>query len=258
MKIAIRMDDITPDMDYQKFERFISLLKKYNVTALLGIVPDNKDAKLSIDMPRCDFWDEVLKLQEEGFVLAMHGYNHVYTTRKGGLIPLNHQSEYAGLSFERQDEMIRKGKEILESHGIKTDFFMAPSHTFDKNTLKALKKNGFLRITDGFGDCPYEYMEMIFYPISFRKSKALSTARKGTVTFVVHANTMKEKEYEQYEKILSSGKVISYDKLLEQKICKKKTLHRVKEYAMASFKYHVRTIMEMKKWVITMKKNFSK
>ena len=40
MKIAVRMDDITPDMDWEKFEAFKTILDKYNIKPLLGIVPD--------------------------------------------------------------------------------------------------------------------------------------------------------------------------------------------------------------------------
>ena len=48
MKIAIRLDDITPDMDKKSFERFKALLDKYKVKPLIGVVPDNKDPQLSI------------------------------------------------------------------------------------------------------------------------------------------------------------------------------------------------------------------
>ena len=52
--------------------------------------------------------------------------------------------------------MISKGKEILESHGLNPTFFMAPGHTFDENTLKALSTSGIKHITDGYSLQPYE------------------------------------------------------------------------------------------------------
>ena len=41
MKIAFRMDDITPDMDWKSFEAFEQLFERYGCYPLLGIVPDN-------------------------------------------------------------------------------------------------------------------------------------------------------------------------------------------------------------------------
>ena len=66
------------------------------------------------------------------------------------MVPLNDFSEFAGLGFEQQFAMLEKGKAILESHGIKTDIFMAPAHSYDRNTLNALQKLGFTKMTDGF------------------------------------------------------------------------------------------------------------
>ena len=48
MKISIRMDDITPDMDWARFMRFKALCDQYNIKPLIGVVPDNNDAKLNI------------------------------------------------------------------------------------------------------------------------------------------------------------------------------------------------------------------
>ena len=59
MKISIRMDDITPDMDWEKFRFFQELLDKNKITPLLGIVPDNKDNDLKKDIPHKDFFENV-------------------------------------------------------------------------------------------------------------------------------------------------------------------------------------------------------
>lgn len=67
--------------------------------------------------------------------------------------------------------MLTEGKKVLTQKGIETDIFMAPAHSYDKKTLKALKETGFNILTDGFGDLPYEWKEMKFYPISFQLSR---------------------------------------------------------------------------------------
>ncbi|WP_026506864.1 DUF2334 domain-containing protein [Butyrivibrio sp. MC2013] len=233
MKIAIRMDDISPDMDWDKFLNFTGLLKEHGLTALLGVVPDNRDEKLSIDPPREDFWDVIKGLSKDGFTIAMHGHTHIYTTDKGGIFPLNRKSEFAGLPYDMQCSMISDGRKILSDHGIETDIFMAPSHSYDHNTLRALSDNGFKVITDGFGDRPYSYKKITFYPISYKKSRSLKSKRDGIVTFVVHANTMTDKEYESYKRIIKEGKCVPYRELSDLSPVKAGACYRLREYLMA-------------------------
>lgn len=168
----------------------------------------------------------------------MHGFEHVYTTQRGGLFPLNHFSEFAGLSYEKQKQMLEDGKKILEDKGVFTDLFMAPAHSYDRNTLKALKDTGFKGITDGFGDCPYVYRGLTFYPISFRFSATLKK-KKGYSTMVVHTGTNTEKEMEQYEGYFRRGDVmwISYGEYLNVKAAKRGILGRCREFLMATGKF---------------------
>ena len=65
MNISIRMDDITPDMDWAKFLRFKELCDLYQVKPLIGVVPENQDAMLHIDEVRDDFWEYLLQLEKE-------------------------------------------------------------------------------------------------------------------------------------------------------------------------------------------------
>ena len=46
MKITVRLDDITPDMDWERFLKFKALLDRYQVKPLIGVVPDNRDENL--------------------------------------------------------------------------------------------------------------------------------------------------------------------------------------------------------------------
>ena len=202
MKIAVRLDDITPDMDWERFLRFKELLDQYQVKPLIGVVPDNRDENL-IKRPKSDkapkdFWQYVKKLEEDGWTIAMHGYRHIYSTSKGGIFPLNNFSEFAGLPFEQQKQMLCDGKAMLEAKGIRTDIFMAPAHSYDKNTLRALKEAGFNRVTDGFGSSPYCWKKLIFYPISFRLGSTLKKAT-GYSTMVVHTDTVSDEEMQMYD-----------------------------------------------------------
>ena len=223
MKITIRMDDITPDMDWAKFLRFKELCDLYQVKPLIGVVPANQDTMLHIEKPRADYWEYLHTLQSEGWCIAQHGCTHIYNTHKKGCFPLNALSEYAGNSYEEQYALLEKGQKILKEHQIDTDIFMAPAHSYDYNTLKALKKLGFTKITDGFGKQPYQWQGLTFYPISF----------------IVHANTMNDQDFARYEQIfaLHKDKFISYTEYLQADTVKRRMLGHWVEHLKALSKY---------------------
>ncbi len=86
----------------------------------------------------------------------MHGYQHLYETKNSGLIGLNNYLEFAGLPYEVQAEKIKKAWEIFTDNGIRPKIWMAPAHSFDLNTLKALKEYTEIEyITDGFAVFPF-------------------------------------------------------------------------------------------------------
>lgn len=243
MKIAVRLDDIAPDMNWDRFLSFKALLDRHQVKPLIGVVPDNKDENLKDgNVKDCPlgaegFWEYIRKLQQEDWVVAMHGCYHRYTTEKGGIFPLNNFSEFAGLSLERQRELLSHGKKCLEEKGIRTHIFMAPAHSYDRNTLKALKEIGFTALTDGFGQRPYRFMGLTFYPISFHLSSTFKK-KKGYSTMVVHAATVSEKDLERYEDYFSrpGTEWISFKEYLAVEGTDKGICARVKEYLMAGGK----------------------
>ena len=237
-KIAVRMDDITPDMNWDNFIFFQRLFEEAGITPLLGIVPENQDSKLCCGAVQEDFYEVIGSLEEKGYSLAMHGFHHVYTSKSGGIFPLNNYSEFAGVSFNKQKEMLRLGRNKLKEHGIETDIFMAPAHSYDHNTLRALKETGFTKITDGFGRNPYIYKGITFYPISFRLSRSLKQ-KKGVTTMVIHANTVTEADKERYVRIFrENGKdMISYSEYLKMKPAKRNIFGRAGEYLLGKCKF---------------------
>ena len=244
MKISIRMDDITPDMDWAKFMRFKALCDLYQVKPLIGVVPDNMDENLHIDGPEAvpagDFWQYLKELGKEGWRIAQHGVTHIYKTKKMGCFPLNRLSEFAGLAYEEQYKALKRGRDILRKCGIKTDIFMAPAHSFDRNTVRALKELGFRRMTDGFGERPYMRWGMTFYPISYKQDSTLKNKKEqGCTTFVVHTNTMNDRDFERYERLFADYKdrLIPYADFLEMKPEKRGVSGNTKEYVMAVTKF---------------------
>lgn len=243
MKIAVRMDDITPDMNWDNFSFFRDLFDKSGITPLLGIVPKNSDKNLQIEPEREDFYEIMKGLKQEGYVLAMHGYQHLYTTKKGGCFPLNHFSEFAGVPYEQQKRMLADGKRILSENGIETDIFMAPAHSYDNNTLRALKEVGFTKLTDGFGTTPYLWKEMVFYPISFRLAGSLKK-QKGYTTLVIHANTINDSDRQRYTTLFAQNRetFISYEEYLRAKPVKRGVFAGAVEYGMANIKHSLVSI----------------
>ena len=247
MKIAIRLDDITPDMDWEKFRQLETLLDKYHIAPLLGIVPDNQDSNLMRNPVMPEFDKQIKKWEAKGWVLAMHGWKHIYTTKKGGLFPLNNFSEFAGVSKDKQREMIFDGLEKLQKQGMNTNIFMAPAHSFDKATLAVLKEAGFVYITDGFGEVPYEWKGLTFLPIAFKKNKDIEKD-SGYTTLVFHTNTMNEQDFLNFEKVLKQHKAdfISYREYMEVPAKKQTMAGRMKEYGMAALKHLLVMIYTMR------------
>lgn len=244
MKIAVRLDDITPDMDWERFLKFKALLDQYQVKPLIGVIPDNRDENIMKERKEQEagapenFWEYVKGLENEGWVIAMHGFRHMYSTKKGGLFPLNSFSEFAGVSYAEQKEMLSEGRRILREKGIQTDIFMAPAHSYDRNTLKALKETGFTALTDGFGDRPYLWKGIKFYPISFQLSRSFEK-KDGYSTMVVHTGTVSHQDLKQYQGYFEKESVqwIPYGEYMAQEGKERSFGARWKEYLMAKGKH---------------------
>lgn len=71
--ILIRFDDICPTMNYEQFNKAMSILDENNIKPLIGVIPDCKDPDLMIDRFHEDFWQWLHLLENKGYKIAMHG-----------------------------------------------------------------------------------------------------------------------------------------------------------------------------------------
>ncbi len=215
--VSFRLDDITAGMCWQNFLKVKKILDENNIKPLIGVVPQCLDKKLNIETPREDFWELIKRLQGEGWAIAQHGFQHLYVTNNSGLLKVNNRSEFAGLSFDEQLDKICKGKSILEAKGIFTDIFMAPAHSYDTNTLLALKEAGFKYVTDGYTSMPYELYDIKFIPCMHSKPPVVSS---GIITICLHTNTITEKTIEQIQDFIAKHRdeIVDYSALLKVKI----------------------------------------
>lgn len=194
-KYIVRLDDASDYMDVEKWQRMENLLNKYNIKPLVGIIPENQDPALVGVYERDPlFWDKVNRWKEKGWELALHGCNHKYITEDGGINPVNKRSEFAGVPLEEQCSKIRTGMKIFREHGIEPRIFFAPSHTFDQNTLEALKKESNIRIiSDTVANDVYYQDGFYFIPQQSGKVRKLPFK---VCTFCYHPNMMKDGDFE--------------------------------------------------------------
>ena len=173
-------------MDWDQWDKAKKLLDQYNITPLIGVIPACADTKLAIDQARDDFWAYIKDLQNKGYTIAMHGYEHVYRTNKKGMVGLSKQSEFAGLSFDEQYNILKQGKKIFYDNGVDVKAFFAPSHSYDHNTLKALNDLGFEWVSDGKGYKAVRYQNLKLLPCI---NHAIPKRKIGHyITVVCHTN----------------------------------------------------------------------
>jgi predicted deacetylase len=204
-KYIIRLDDACPTMDKDKWDRIEKILDNYNVKPVVAVIPNSQDKTFDNDEYDLSFWEKVTKWQQKGWDIAMHGYNHVYTIQCGGLVyPIKKNSEFAGVSFEKQEEKIKYGISIFREKGIETKIFVAPSHTFDLNTLRALKLHTNIRIiSDGIAFQPFKQYGFHWVPQQewkFREHKF------GIWTICVHPHSMSKKSIKSIDHFINKNR----------------------------------------------------
>ena len=202
-------------MNWEKWNQAEALLKKYNIKPLIGVIPDCKDESLAIDSPKEDFWNWLKQKQDEGYAIAMHGFNHTFTSKCRGIVTKRYVSEFAGHTLDEQIQKLKKGKKILNDHGIFTTIFFAPAHSYDENTLKALEITGFKYMSDGKGNRPYVWHTVKCLPD--RDAGCPNVRKDGIYTAVFHAHEWglphKEKSYMKFANLIQTHykDIVSFD-----------------------------------------------
>ena len=196
----IRLDDASEYWDKEKWNKMHDILHRYGINPIVAIIPHNEDRKLLKYQKDSGFIDTILNWIAEGWTPALHGYNHVLSSLNGGINPVNKRSEFAGVSMDEQVQKIKKGYSILMSMGIITKIFVAPAHTFDENTLLAIRQNCPIRvISDTIANDVYFDKDLWFIP---QQSGQVRKMKSKVVTFCYHPNTTTEEQFDRLEKFL--------------------------------------------------------
>ena len=204
-KYLLRLDDACDTMDMDKWNRVEKILDKNNILPLVALIPNNKDNNIKKQTKISNFKDIVERWKKKGWEIGQHGYEHCYLNNCGGINPVNFRSEFAGLSLEKQLEKITLGKKImLEEYNVETDVFIAPSHTFDENTITALKKNNILKVSDGKFLTPCKYKGIVFIPQQVGNFRKIMFP--GIWTFCYHPNEMQEYDFLKFSNFLEKNR----------------------------------------------------
>lgn len=200
----IRLDDACEHWNKDNWHKMHDLLFKYNIKPLVAIIPKCEDKAL-LKYPYDSEYESTIKNWiSDGWTPCLHGYNHVFQTSESGINPVNNFSEFAGVSLDLQKEKIRAGYELLKNKDINPEVFVAPAHTFDLNTLEAIKSESKIRIiSDTVANDIYKDGDFYFIP---QQSGMVRNLRFKIVTFCYHPNTMSQNNFIDLEEFIIKHK----------------------------------------------------
>lgn len=198
----LRLDDACPYSNVVNWDRMETLLDVYGVKPLVGVIPHCEDKELIAYGEDADYIGRIARWKDKGWAFALHGWNHVFMTEEGGLNPVNRKSEFAGVELAVQQEKIRQGVAALVKLGLSPVAFFAPAHTFDTNTLRALKECSDIRvISDTVAFDQYQEDGLTFVP---QQSGAVRDLPFKLITFCYHPNIMTDADFNKLERFLDS------------------------------------------------------
>ena len=130
-----RLDDIAPNMNWQMLSRVQKLFHQYNVKPIIGVIPKNEDKELK-SYPLCpfNFWGEIKNLKKQGWEIAMHGYEHLYSKQRYKNDYMGHggNTEFVDLPFETQLKKLNLGLEIFKKQNLDVKVFFQSKHNVKK------------------------------------------------------------------------------------------------------------------------------
>jgi len=214
--LLIRIDDIAENMNWQFIYRCEELFDKFNLKPLIGVIPDNKDSELLKYQKKENFWSEVRRWSQKGWEVSMHGYNHLYKTETNfkDFFGYGGKSEFYGLSYNAQSEMISAGLNVFKKNNLEVRSFFSPNHTYDLQTIEALKNNNIRYVIDGYGLFPFKRHGMIFFPQLFYREIMLPIGIQSTQ---LHINYWDEEYFKGFKSFIEKNHTFirSFDQIID-------------------------------------------
>jgi hypothetical protein len=195
----LRFDDLCPVLARERWERFPPLLAEFGIRPILAAIPENCDPDLAVSAADAEFWAKMRALQASGATIGLHGFRHLCASRGHSLVPLHHETEFAGVAEERQRRWIREGLEILRARGLNPTIWVAPRHGFDRATLRVLREEGIGLLSDGFARRPFVRNGLTWIP---QQLWAPEAKLRGLWTICVHPNSAPDSLVERLREFL--------------------------------------------------------
>ncbi len=216
-KYLIRFDDICSTMNQIAWFQIKTFLNSNQIKPIIAVVPNNTDPDLMINNELKDYWKEIKECQTNGWKIALHGYNHQFVNNNAGIVGRTPRSEFAGVNIDIQREKIKNGIDILDRHGIKSDLWIAPAHSFDKATLVVLKEHGYKYISDGFSIQPYYAYDFLWIPC--QQWETIKRKKRGIYTVCIHFNRYDQNKIDRLINniLLYKSDIISFDDVIKTK-----------------------------------------
>jgi predicted deacetylase len=191
------------------------LIRQFGIHPILAVIPDNQDLDLETSPFNEHFWEEVRAMQREGAAIALHGYQHRCTSRAKSLLPLHRRSEFAGHPLIEQCSRIRTGLALLRGRGLNPRLFVAPNHSFDHVTLRALGEEGLPYLSDGFARVPFIRDGVTWIP---QQLWGPVRRDKGLWTICLHPNAAGSRRLNELRHFIKKhgDQFTSFDKVIER------------------------------------------
>jgi predicted deacetylase len=211
----LRFDDLCPTMNGRRWKRLRNLVREFKIRPILAVVPDNRDEELRCGEADPDFWTQMREMESEGATIAAHGYQHLCETSGKNLLGLHQRTEFAGLSQDLQRAWIGSGLEILREHGLTPRLWVAPRHSFDLNTLIAVRKEGLGYISDGLARVPFSRGGVMWIP---QQLWSPVYKRRGLWTICIHSNSARVPMYLKLRSFLAqhAEQFTSFDRVVAE------------------------------------------
>tara|TARA_Y100000022_G_scaffold196614_1_gene203873 strand:+ start:766 stop:1533 length:768 start_codon:yes stop_codon:yes gene_type:complete len=202
-KYILRLDDASHFSDLYKWSLIENILEKNNIRPLVAVIPKNEDNKLFFNKKNKNFWNDIKRWKNKGWTIGMHGYKHIYhkVKRRKNIFPFYNRSEFSQLPIKEQRDKIKKSFSLFKKNKIIPNVWIAPSHCFDYNTLKALEMETPIRIiSDGFYLSPHFEKGFVFIPQQLWK---LKQKYFGLWTICLHPDSMSIDEIKKFSEDLN-------------------------------------------------------
>lgn len=211
----LRVDDLCPTIHARRWERVRLMIEEFGIRPILAVIPDNQDPDLEKSRPAPGFWDQMRQMEAAGATIALHGYQHLCVNRARSLIAIHERSEFAGVRYEVQRDWVAAGLQILRGHGLHPRLWVAPRHSFDRNTLRAIRKEGLRFLSDGLARVPFRRGGVTWIPQQLWSPEARS---RGIWTICVHPNSTHRSKAEELRSFLAgyAAQFTTFDRVAEE------------------------------------------